>query len=66
MISAMLVAAQFALIALVVARAALHLAGLGAAVLLVKARREERGMALAHPGYAEYRARTRAIVPFLL
>lgn len=37
-----------------------------AAVLFAKARREERGMALAHPGYAEYRARTRAIVPFLL
>lgn len=37
-----------------------------AAVLLAKARREERGMALAHPGYADYRARTRAIVPFIL
>ena len=37
-----------------------------AAVLLAKARREERGMALAHPGYADYRARTRAIVPFII
>jgi protein-S-isoprenylcysteine O-methyltransferase Ste14 len=37
-----------------------------AAVLFAKARREERGMALAHPGYADYRARTRAIVPFIL
>jgi protein-S-isoprenylcysteine O-methyltransferase Ste14 len=35
-------------------------------VLLAKARREERGLALAHPAYADYRARTRAIVPFLL
>jgi protein-S-isoprenylcysteine O-methyltransferase Ste14 len=37
-----------------------------AAVLFAKARREERGMALAHPGYADYRARTRAIIPFVL
>lgn len=36
------------------------------AVLFAKARREERGMALAHPGYADYRARTRAILPFIL
>jgi protein-S-isoprenylcysteine O-methyltransferase Ste14 len=35
------------------------------AVLFAKARREERGMALAHPGYAAYRARTHAILPFL-
>lgn len=40
-------------------------AALGA-VLLAKARREERGMALAHPAYADYRARTRAILPFVL
>lgn len=31
-----------------------------AAVLFTKARLEERAMALAHPGYADYRARTRA------
>jgi protein-S-isoprenylcysteine O-methyltransferase Ste14 len=37
-----------------------------AAVLVARARREERGMALAHPGYADYRARTRAIIPFVL
>ena len=37
-----------------------------AAVLFAKARREERLMVLAHPGYAEYRARTRAIIPFVL
>jgi protein-S-isoprenylcysteine O-methyltransferase Ste14 len=36
------------------------------AVLFAKVRREERGMALAHPGYADYRARTRAILPFIL
>ena len=36
-----------------------------AGVLAAKARREERGLALLHPGYEEYRARTRAIVPFL-
>jgi len=35
------------------------------AVLFAKARREERGMALAHPGYADYRARTHAILPFI-
>lgn len=40
-------------------------AALGA-VLFAKARREERAMALAHPGYADYRARTRAILPFVL
>ncbi len=43
----------------------LVLAALGS-VLLAKARREERGMALAHPAYADYRARTRAILPFVL
>lgn len=37
-----------------------------AAVLYAKARREERGLALVHPGYADYRARTRAIIPFVL
>ena len=37
-----------------------------AAVLFAKARREERLMAAAHPGYAAYRARTRAIIPFIL
>jgi protein-S-isoprenylcysteine O-methyltransferase Ste14 len=37
-----------------------------AAVLFAKARREERLMVLAHPGYVEYRARTRAIIPFVL
>ncbi|NJD87213.1 MAG: DUF1295 domain-containing protein [Betaproteobacteria bacterium] len=36
-----------------------------AAVLAAKARREERGLATLHPGYEDYRARTRAIVPFL-
>jgi protein-S-isoprenylcysteine O-methyltransferase Ste14 len=35
-------------------------------VLLAKARREERGLDLAHPGYADYRARTRAIIPFVI
>jgi len=34
-------------------------------VLAAKAVREERGLALAHPAYAEYRARTRAILPFI-
>lgn len=34
-------------------------------VLFAKAHREERGMALAHPGYADYRARTHAILPFI-
>ncbi len=37
-----------------------------AGVLFAKARREERGLAILHPGYEAYRARTRAIVPFLL
>jgi protein-S-isoprenylcysteine O-methyltransferase Ste14 len=37
-----------------------------AGVLFAKALREERSLPLAHPGYAEYRARTRAIVPFIL
>jgi protein-S-isoprenylcysteine O-methyltransferase Ste14 len=37
-----------------------------AAVLYAKARREESGLALVHPGYADYRARTRAIIPFVL
>lgn len=36
-----------------------------AGVLAVKARREERELVLLHPGYGEYRARTRAIIPFL-
>jgi protein-S-isoprenylcysteine O-methyltransferase Ste14 len=36
------------------------------AVLVVKARFEERWMALAHPAYAEYRERTRMFVPGLL
>lgn len=36
------------------------------AVLAAKARREERGLLVAHPGYAGYRARTRAILPFIL
>lgn len=35
-------------------------------VLAAKARREERGLVVAHPGYAGYRARTRAILPFIL
>jgi protein-S-isoprenylcysteine O-methyltransferase Ste14 len=36
------------------------------AVLAAKAAREEKGLAVAHPGYAGYRARTRAILPFVL
>lgn len=36
-----------------------------AVVLAAKARREERGLAQAHPDYEAYRARTRAIIPFL-
>lgn len=36
-----------------------------AAVLVAKAVREERGLVLVHPGYAAYRARTRAILPFV-
>lgn len=36
-----------------------------AVVLAAKAVREERGMAQVHPGYAAYRARTRALVPFV-
>ncbi len=36
-----------------------------AAVLAAKARREEQGLARVHPGYAAYRAGTRAIIPFL-
>jgi len=36
-----------------------------ALVLAAKARREERGLALLHPGYEAYRARTRALVPFV-
>lgn len=35
-------------------------------VLAAKATREERSLPLVHPGYADYRARTRAILPFLL
>jgi len=50
MMSAFLVALQFVLVALVILRADLARAG----------------MALAHPGYADYRARTRAILPFVL
>lgn len=37
-----------------------------AGVLFAKAVREERGLPLLHPGYDEYRARTRAILPFIL
>ena len=36
-----------------------------AAVLDAKAVREERGLALVHPGYAAYRGRTRALIPFV-
>ncbi|HEX4942861.1 MAG TPA: methyltransferase [Usitatibacteraceae bacterium] len=36
-----------------------------AGVLAAKARREERGLVLQHPGYEAYRAKTRAIVPYL-
>ncbi len=36
-----------------------------AAVLAAKARREERGMAAAHPGYAAYAMRTKRIVPWV-
>lgn len=36
-----------------------------AGVLSEKARREERGLAVLHPGYGPYRERTRAIIPFL-
>ena len=36
-----------------------------AGVLAAKAVREERGLVLAHPGYAAYRERTRAILPFV-
>ncbi len=36
-----------------------------AAVLAAKARLEERGLDAVHPGWAAYRARTAAIVPFL-
>lgn len=35
-------------------------------VLAAKARREERGLLVAHPAYAGYRARTRAILPYIL
>ncbi len=34
-------------------------------VLAAKAAREERGLAVAHPAFAGYRARTRAILPFI-
>ena len=37
-----------------------------ASVLFAKAVREERHLPLVHPGYAAYRTRTRAIIPFLL
>lgn len=36
-----------------------------AGVLAAKARREERGLAILHPGYDAYRSRTKAIIPFL-
>jgi protein-S-isoprenylcysteine O-methyltransferase Ste14 len=36
-----------------------------AGVLAAKARREERLLALAHPGYGKYRSATRAIIPGL-
>jgi protein-S-isoprenylcysteine O-methyltransferase Ste14 len=36
-----------------------------AIVLAAKAVREERGLVLAHPGYAAYRERTRALIPFV-
>lgn len=36
------------------------------AVLYAKAVREERGLAAMHAGYAAYRSRTRAIIPFVL
>jgi protein-S-isoprenylcysteine O-methyltransferase Ste14 len=36
-----------------------------AIVLAAKAVREERGLVLVHPGYAAYRERTRAILPFV-
>lgn len=36
-----------------------------AIVLAAKARREERALVLVHPGYAAYRERTRAILPFV-
>lgn len=36
-----------------------------AAVLAAKAVREERGLLALHPGYAAYRERTRAILPFV-
>lgn len=36
-----------------------------AGVLVAKAAREERGLAVVHPDYAEYRSRTRAVIPFL-
>ncbi len=36
-----------------------------AVVLAAKAVREERGLVLVHPGYAAYRERTRAILPFV-
>ncbi len=36
-----------------------------AAVLVTKARIEERKLALAHPGYAAYARRTRRFVPFV-
>ena len=35
-------------------------------VLVAKAVREERELPLVHPGYADYRARTRAILPLIL
>lgn len=36
-----------------------------AVVLAAKARREERALVLVHPGYAAYRERTRAILPYV-
>jgi len=46
-----------------IAQAALWL--LLAVVLAAKAVREERSLVLVHPGYADYRRRTRAILPFV-
>jgi protein-S-isoprenylcysteine O-methyltransferase Ste14 len=37
-----------------------------AAVLVVKAHFEERWMLQSHPGYADYRARTRRFLPFIV
>lgn len=42
------------------------LTGLLAIVLLLKSQREEKMLARRYPGYAEYRKRTKAIVPFVV